>query len=202
MVTNTIKRGGRCDLCECDCEAGEQCSGQACPMVEKPEPCINLLAADSGFVGLPNSGAPAASLNAHAPREWWRPHVLPITYPGPDKQPSETPPDTSGPGLLRAAADDPRAQVLSDAAACVLKDRNAAYGMPEDNFANIVDLWNAYMLMLPGSGGVQLTPTDVAAMMGLMKLARLATNPGHRDSWTDLAGYAACGYRCAVVAGG
>jgi hypothetical protein len=30
-------------------------------------------------------------------------------------------------------------------------------------------------------------------MMALMKIARLATNPAHEDSWVDLAGYAACG---------
>jgi hypothetical protein len=38
---------------------------------------------------------------------------------------------------------DPRAVVLDEARQCVLSDRNAAYGQPEDNFANIAALWNA-----------------------------------------------------------
>jgi hypothetical protein len=36
-------------------------------------------------------------------------------------------------------------------------------------------------------------PWEVAALMILMKLARLANNRAHRDSWADIAGYAACG---------
>jgi hypothetical protein len=38
-----------------------------------------------------------------------------------------------------------------------------------------------------------LKPADVAQMMALMKIARLENDPSHLDSWTDLAGYAACG---------
>jgi hypothetical protein len=30
-------------------------------------------------------------------------------------------------------------------------------------------------------------------MNALIKVARLSTNPTHKDSWIDLAGYAACG---------
>jgi len=39
----------------------------------------------------------------------------------------------------------------------------------------------------------QFKPVDVAAMMALMKLGRIAGNPAHMDSWIDLAGYSACG---------
>jgi hypothetical protein len=35
-------------------------------------------------------------------------------------------------------------------------------------------------------------------MLGLLKIARLRANPTHRDSWVDLAGYAACGYEVAA----
>lgn len=34
---------------------------------------------------------------------------------------------------------------------------------------------------------------DVAAMLGLLKIARIATGHGKADNWIDLAGYAACG---------
>jgi hypothetical protein len=31
-------------------------------------------------------------------------------------------------------------------------------------------------------------------MMSLLKISRLSWDPTKRDSWVDLAGYAACGY--------
>jgi hypothetical protein len=35
---------------------------------------------------------------------------------------------------------------------------------------------------------------DVAIMMALLKISRLSWEPTKKDSWVDLAGYAACGY--------
>ena len=35
--------------------------------------------------------------------------------------------------------------------------------------------------------------TSVAALLGLLKIARIATGHGKSDNWVDLAGYAACG---------
>ena len=32
-----------------------------------------------------------------------------------------------------------------------------------------------------------------AAMLILVKVARLSSSPWHRDNWVDIAGYAACG---------
>lgn len=87
-----------------------------------------------------------------------------------------------------------RKQVLDAAAACVLQDRAASYGVLEDNFATIADLWSVYWQR---RGLVNFEAVDVAVMMGLLKVARLAGNPKHADSWVDLAGYAACGAECA-----
>jgi hypothetical protein len=87
-----------------------------------------------------------------------------------------------------------RAGVLHEALEYTLKDRNTAYGDPEDNFANIADLWIAY---LRGKEIENLNGADVAAMMILMKIARLKHNQGHRDSWVDVAGYGACGAQSA-----
>lgn len=86
-----------------------------------------------------------------------------------------------------------REHVLDEAKKCVLQDRNSTYGKPEDNFRRIAELWTAYLNIRPKDVGAPITPTDVAQMMGLMKIARLAHNPTHKDSWTDLIGYAACG---------
>lgn len=86
---------------------------------------------------------------------------------------------------IKAAAEI-RGDILDTAKQYVLRDRNATHGDPEDNFGRIAQLWAAYKR-------VDFTPTDVAAMMALMKVARIAQSPDHRDSWIDLAGYAACG---------
>ncbi|MFG6573191.1 DUF6378 domain-containing protein [Sulfitobacter sp. 1A13353] len=79
-----------------------------------------------------------------------------------------------------------RSDILSTAAEYVTKDRAATHGDAEDTFAQIANLWSAYL-------GDEIGSTDVAAMMILLKLARIQSNPQHMDSWTDVAGYAACG---------
>ena len=86
-----------------------------------------------------------------------------------------------------------REHVLDEAKKYVLKDRNSTYGKPEDNFRRIAELWTAYLGIRPKDVGAPITPTDVAQMMLLMKVARLAHNPTHKDSWIDAAGYIACG---------
>lgn len=85
-----------------------------------------------------------------------------------------------------------REKVLGLAAGAVLKQRCHTYGPPADNFADIAALWTAYT-------GRKFTRGDVAIMIALVKVARLMENPQHLDSWTDLAGYAACGYEAALA---
>lgn len=41
--------------------------------------------------------------------------------------------------------------------------------------------------------GSRVRPQDVALMMIAVKVIRAAKNPGHKDSWVDIAGYAAIG---------
>jgi hypothetical protein len=86
-----------------------------------------------------------------------------------------------------------RENVLDEAKKCVLHDRNSTYGKPEDNFRRIAELWTTYLNIRPKDVGAPITPTDVAQMMLLMKVARLAHNPTHKDSWVDGIGYLACG---------
>lgn len=92
-----------------------------------------------------------------------------------------------------------REQVLSAARACVCGDREQDYGSPENNFRTIASLWNSYLY---GAGLMKnpnpdvwkgLKPKDVAAMLALLKVARIAGNRPKQDNWIDLAGYAACG---------
>lgn len=94
-----------------------------------------------------------------------------------------------------------RNEILSKASDMVSGQREEDYGTPEDNFRTIAEFWSAYLsttIQIPTAlTGKQvrfrLAPSDVAAMMVLLKTARLAKNPAHLDSWIDLAGYAACG---------
>lgn len=87
-----------------------------------------------------------------------------------------------------------RAEILEKARQCVCGDRELDYGSPENNFSTIGELWGIYITAahpdwtLPVNG---ITPKDVAVMMALLKVARIATGASP-DSFVDLAGYAAC----------
>ena len=83
-----------------------------------------------------------------------------------------------------------RTEILCAAESMVNGDRQADYGTPEDNFRNIAGLWSAYL-------GREVSPVDVAAMMILLKVARTRACSKRRDSWIDIAGYAACGAEAA-----
>ena len=80
-----------------------------------------------------------------------------------------------------------REEILRTAEKCVMGDREQAYGSPEQNFKVIADLWNVYV------GSPRFQPKDVAAMLALLKIARIASGHAKEDNWIDLAGYAACG---------
>ena len=81
-----------------------------------------------------------------------------------------------------------RGQVLDTAKEYVTKDRAADHGDMEDNFQRIAVYWNAHL------GLIDFIKTkDVAAMMALLKIARIHSNPTHMDNWVDACGYMACG---------
>lgn len=93
-----------------------------------------------------------------------------------------------------------RAKILDDARQAVTADRQATHGRPEDTFAAIAEFWGVYLngIRDPATGWVEVAPHDVAAMLALLKIARLMANHEHEDNWTDLAGYAACGAELAI----
>ena len=81
-----------------------------------------------------------------------------------------------------------RAKVLDTAKGYVTKDRAADHGDMEDNIQRITLYWNAHL------GLVDFIKTeDFAAMMALLKIARIHSNPTHIDNWVDACGYMACG---------
>lgn len=81
-------------------------------------------------------------------------------------------------------------ELLEEAARLVEGSRKDDYGTTKASFTNISNLWTTYLKH-------PVTPADVAAMMILLKLSRSQNNPAHRDSWVDIAGYAACGFEVA-----
>lgn len=90
-----------------------------------------------------------------------------------------------------------RKSVLDEASTIVNGERANAYGGPEDSFKTIAGLWNAYF-QYQTKGIPNIKAHDVALMLNLLKVARLVQSPDHRDSWVDMAGYAACGAECAL----
>ena len=81
-----------------------------------------------------------------------------------------------------------RKRVLSEAEKCVCGHREQDYGTPEDSFEMIGKLWTVYL-----DYATKIDAHDVAAMMALLKIARIAENPQHMDNWVDGCGYFACG---------
>ena len=84
-----------------------------------------------------------------------------------------------------------REEILNKAKECVCGQREQDYGTPESNFQLIANLWNDYLGFVDHD--YDITPTDVAMMMALLKIARIKNGGGTGDSFVDLAGYAACG---------
>lgn len=102
---------------------------------------------------------------------------------------------------------DIKEELSAEALKIVTGARRSAYGRPEQNFQRIARLWNAHLVNVglldesilrdPDAHGMR--PGDVAAFMRLMKEARLAETPDHRDSYVDLIGYSLCGAEVAGV---
>lgn len=88
-----------------------------------------------------------------------------------------------------------RKGILDAAEACVCGQREQDYGSPEDNFRTIAELWRQYIQTRCVGPGVlvDLVSDDVAAMMVLLKVGRIAGGSASQDNWVDIAGYAACG---------
>jgi hypothetical protein len=74
--------------------------------------------------------------------------------------------------------------VLQEAQAVVYGPRQEAYGSPRVNQQRIADMWSVIL-------GKKVTHQQVIQCMIAVKLCRLINSPDHRDSYRDIAGYAA-----------
>lgn len=95
----------------------------------------------------------------------------------------------------------PRADVLEEAARLITGDRNNQYGPPTQDFRRTADALTAMgyrRLDTDEQTSLDLVPSDIALMVGMVKISRLMHGRDKRDNWTDLAGYAGCGYECSL----
>lgn len=79
-----------------------------------------------------------------------------------------------------------RDKILETAKSIISGEREGAYGKAEDSFALTASLWSGYL-------GTRLSPTDVANLMILMKVAQNSSGAYKEDNWIDICGYAALG---------
>lgn len=87
--------------------------------------------------------------------------------------------------------------ILQTAANIVDGDREQTYGTPDKNLRTIAAFWTTLLHSrgtLPGH--TSITVDDVCMMMMLLKVARLAHDPHHKDSLVDVCGYARLMERC------
>lgn len=93
----------------------------------------------------------------------------------------------------------PRADALQEAIKLICGDRNNQYGPPTQDFKRAADALTAFgYRRVDHEGEHPILPSDVAIIVMQVKTSRLMHSRGKRDSWVDLAGYAGCGYECAV----
>jgi hypothetical protein len=90
-----------------------------------------------------------------------------------------------------------RKQILETADKCVNGERQEQYGTPENNFRTIAEFWQIYLSKKPQP--TTIDTHDVAVMMALLKIARIASGQIKDDNYIDLAGYAACAGEIATV---
>jgi hypothetical protein len=89
---------------------------------------------------------------------------------------------------MAMAAEAAPQSALQEAHQVIWGDREKTYGDPGKNLRVIASYWTTHLKatkFMPGS----LTEADVCGMMILLKQARLANTPNHRDSLVDIAGY-------------
>jgi Domain of unknown function (DUF6378) len=77
------------------------------------------------------------------------------------------------------------AEKLLAEATAVVRDRRHTYGQPLDLFERVAVRWSQVL-------GTKVMPAQVIVCLVDLKVARLAHDPRHLDSITDIAGYAGC----------
>ena len=82
--------------------------------------------------------------------------------------------------------------LLDEARDMINGPRDTEYGDATSNFTDIAKMWEPIF-------GTEVNAEQVALALVALKLLRLAKKTDHRDSWIDLAGYAALGYEAQIT---
>lgn len=101
-------------------------------------------------------------------------------------------------GVVQPPVSPPRSDILRDAHAAICNDRNASYGEPRDNFSAIAQMWTIYLQKKLGHLE-NLSAKDVGDLFILAKMGRNIHGNTTRDTYVDIAGYAACAWECDVA---
>lgn len=80
--------------------------------------------------------------------------------------------------------------ILSEAIRLTSQDREETHGPKARNHANIAVMWNAY-LSIRQNPMDELTGSDVALMMALLKIARTQLGAFNPDDFIDASAYVA-----------
>jgi Domain of unknown function (DUF6378) len=78
-----------------------------------------------------------------------------------------------------------KAEELLEHASGLVHRRRHEYGEPIDPFERVAVRWSQVV-------GTKVTPAQVIVCLVDLKVTRLARDPRHLDSITDVAGYAGC----------
>lgn len=94
-----------------------------------------------------------------------------------------------------------REEILDGARDAVLKQRNNSYGPPTQDFDRTARILNSMGFSIVDEAGnvAPISSHHVAVIQIAVKLSRITWAPTHKDSWLDVAGYAACGFECAMA---
>jgi hypothetical protein len=90
-----------------------------------------------------------------------------------------------------------RRELLEESIELIDGDKNRSYGAPGGDFATTAEFWQTYLnRTIAKRGNLVIEKHDVAVMMNLLKISRIAWMPDRRDSWADVGGYTGCGWEC------
>lgn len=82
-----------------------------------------------------------------------------------------------------------REGILTKAIELTMGERDDSYGDPRVSMSRLAALWSAYL-------GVEVTATDAAVCMALLKISRIPSSYGHMDSYVDGSAYLAIAGEC------
>lgn len=85
--------------------------------------------------------------------------------------------------MTQKTSSSPDYTILSEANQLITGDRAVEYGDARESFVRIAQLWSTVL-------GQRVTPLEVIRCMIALKVSR-AADGYHRDSYVDIAGYAA-----------